>query len=95
MVFKTERDRNNAYRNTFASNQDQMVLVDILGTLGFWDTIGSANLSAEEQNALNLHAKKILERCGFWQPKNYQTILRNMLGQVAPKKKKWFERFRK
>lgn len=95
MVFKNEKDRLVAYKNTFASGQDIQVLVDILGTLGFWDTIQSSGLSEVEQNALNLHAKKILERCGFWKPENYQTILANMLGQIAPKKKRLFERSRK
>jgi len=92
MIFKTERDRQLAYKNTFSSMQGRWVLVDILGTLGFWDTIISEGLSEVEQNVLNLHAKKILERCGFWQPKNYEAILGNMLGHVAPKKKRWFER---
>lgn len=69
-----------------------MVLVDILGTLGFWDTVTSENLSEVEQNVLNLHAKKILERCGFWKPGNYMMMVSNMLGLPIPKKKRWFER---
>lgn len=88
MIFKTEKDRKNAYHNTFSSNEGRMVLVDILGTLGFWDTIIGEGLSEVEQNVLNLHAKKILERCGFWQPKNYLAIVSNMIGQTPPPKKK-------
>lgn len=73
-----------------------MVLVDILGTLGFWDTMTSENLTEAEQNVLNLHAKKILERCGFWKPGCYFPIVSGMLGIINPKKKKrWFERKRK
>ena len=88
MIFKTEKDRKNAYHNTFSSNEGRMVLVDILGVLGFWDTETSENLTIAEQNVLNLHAKKILERCGFWKPSNYLTIAANMLGLTATKKKK-------
>jgi len=72
-----------------------MVLVDILGTLGFWDTMTSEGLSEVEQNVLNLHAKKILERCGFWKPGNYIAIVSAMLGIINPKKKRWFERNKK
>ena len=86
MVFKTEKDRNNAYHNTFSTNEGKMVLVDILGMLGFWDTIQSQNLSEVEHHVLSLYAKKILNRCGFWQSEN---IVGNML---KTKKKKWFER---
>lgn len=94
MIFKTERDRNSAYYNTFSSNEGRMVLVDILGTLGFWDTITGEGLTEVEQNVLNLHAKKILERCGFWKPSNYIMIVMNMLGQITPKKKKkkWWDK---
>jgi hypothetical protein len=88
MIFKTEKDRQNAYHNTFSSNEGRLVLVDILGTLGFWDTITGEGLTEVEQNVLNLHAKKILERCGFWKPSNYMMIVSNMLGLIAPKKKK-------
>lgn len=69
--------------------------MDILGVLGFWDTIATPGLTEIEQNVLNLHAKKILERCGFWQPKNYEVIIGNMLGQVTPKKKTLFERIKR
>ena len=90
MIFKTDKDRMIAYKNTFSSNEGRMVLVDILGTLGFFDTTTSEALSVAEQNVLNLHAKKILERCGFWQPSNYFEIVSNMIGQVVPKKKHWW-----
>ena len=70
MIFKTEKDRNIAYRNTFASNEDRMVLIDILGALGFWDTVIPPNITDVEHNVLNLHAKKILARCGFWKAEN-------------------------
>ena len=63
-----------------------MVLVDILDVLHFWDTVSAPNLSGVEQNALNLCAKKILARCGFWKSEN---IVGNML---KTKKKKWYER---
>lgn len=95
MIFKTEKDRHTAYKNTFSNNQALRVLVDILGTLGFWDTIQPPGLTAEEHNVLSLHAKKILERCGFWKPGNYEAILRNMLGQTPPKKKHWWDKWRK
>ena len=95
MIFKTEQDRMMAYKNLFSSLEGRMVLVDILGALGFFDTITGEDLTVVEQNVLNLHAKKILERCGFWQPKNYQAIVANMLGQIAPKKKRWFEWLRR
>jgi len=96
MIFKTEKDRINACHNTFSSIENRMVLVDILGVLGFWDTEISEGVTEAEQNVLNLHAKKILERCGFWKPSNYLTIVSNMLGMTAPeKKKRWFERKRK
>lgn len=90
MIFKTEKDRKMAYHNTFSSNEGRMVLVDILGTLGFWDTTTSEALNEIEQNALNLHAKKILERCGFWSPSNYLAIVSNMIGLIVPKKKRWW-----
>lgn len=91
MIFNEKdkgKSRRMAYHNVFSSNEGRMVLVDILGTLGFWDTITGEGLTEVEQNVLNLHAKKILERCGFWKPGNYMMIVSNMLGQVAPKKKK-------
>jgi hypothetical protein len=94
MIFKTDKDRRLAYSNTFSTPQSLQVLVDILGVLGFWDTETGEGLTIAEQNALNLHAKKILERCGFWKPDNYEMILRNMLGKPAPKKKSWIERIR-
>lgn len=92
MIFKTKKDRQVAYQNTFSTSQDIQVLVDILGTLGFFDTITGEGLTVAEQNCLNLHAKKILERCGFWQPKNYEAIVSSMLGQPAPKKKRWLRK---
>jgi hypothetical protein len=95
MIFKTEKDRITAYRNAFSTIEGLMVLVDILGTLGFWDTIRPPNLSPEEYNALSLCAKKILGRCGFWQSDNYVNMVRTMLGVPPPKKKRWFERIRK
>lgn len=84
MIFKTdkntdaeaERDRRNAYRNVLSTNEGKMVLVDILGTLGFWDTVIPPRVSETEHNILNLHAKKILDKCGFWKPEN---IVGNML----------------
>lgn len=93
MIFKTEKDRMLAYKNTFASIEDMMVLVDILGVLGLWDTLTSENLSAAEQNVLNLHAKKILERFGIWRPGNYLEIISSMIGRTVPKKKKkhWWD----
>ena len=90
MIFKTERDRVSAYHNTFSSIEGRQVLVDILGQLGFFDTIIGEGLTEVEQNVLNLHAKKILERCGFWQEKNYETIVANMLGIRPRKKKHWW-----
>lgn len=95
MIFKTDKDRRMAYRNVFSSNEGRMVLVDILGTLGFWDTMTSEGLTEVEQNVLNLHAKKILERCGFWKPSNYIAMVANMLGLPTPKKKRFFERKQK
>lgn len=89
MIFKTEKDRHFAYRSTFSSIENLMVLVDILGVLGFFDTGINEGLTEVEQNALNLHAKKILERCGFWKPENYQAIVANMLGLLPPKKKRF------
>ena len=94
MIFKNDTDRKTAYYNTFVSGDGVRVLVDILGTLGFFDTYASKALSAEEQNALNLHAKKILERCGFWKPGNYELITKHMLGIVVPKKKGLIERLK-
>jgi len=91
MIFKTEKDRMLAYKNTFSSIRDMMVLVDILGVLGLWDTEIREGLTMAEQNLLNLHAKKILERFGFWQPSNYLAILSNMIGQIIPKKKRWWQ----
>ena len=93
MIFKTEKDRMFAYRNTFASPQSRQVLVDILGTLGFFDTKTGEGLTEVEQNVLNLYAKKILERCGFWHPKNYYMMVSNMLGRPMPeKKKRWWNK---
>lgn len=66
-----------------------MVLVDILDVLHFWDTVVAPNLSDAEQNALNLHAKRILARCGFWKSEN---IVGNML---ITRKKRWFEKRQK
>lgn len=94
MIFKTDRDRNQAYRNTFTSGDGPRVLVDILGTLGFWNTFAktSDTLTPAEQNILSLSAKQILEKCGFWKPENYEIIMRNMLGIIKPKRKKLIER---
>jgi len=89
VIFKTTKDRELAYKNLFSTLEGRMVLVDILGVLGFFDTRTGEGLTEVEQNVLNLYAKKILERCGFWQPKNYQAIVANMLGQPAPKKKRF------
>lgn len=88
MVFKTEKDRHNAYKNTFSTNEGKMVLVDILGVLGFWDTVIPPGLSETEHNVLELHAKKILDRCGLWKPEN-------IVGNMLKLKKKWYERIRK
>lgn len=88
MIFKSEKDRNNAYKNTFSTNEGRLVLIDILDVLHFWDTVVAPNLSEIEQNALNLHAKKMLVRCGFWKPKN-------IVGNMLKRKKKWFERRKK
>ena len=63
MIFKTDKDRVNAYRNTFSTLEDTRVMVDILGTLGFWETTTREGLTPVEQNVLNLYAKKILMRC--------------------------------
>jgi hypothetical protein len=76
VIFKTEKDRRNAYRNAFAPLAGKQVLVDILDCLHFWDTTVSPNLSEIEQNALNLAAKKILVRAGFWDSEN---IVGNMI----------------
>lgn len=95
MIFKTEKDRELAYRNTFSTIQGQMVLVDILGVLGFFDTRTGDGLTEVEQNILNLYAKKILEQCGFWQPKNYMAITSSMLGLIPQKKKGWWSKWRK
>ncbi len=92
MIFKTDKDRNQAYRNTFITPQSVPVLVDILGTLGFWDTSASKALTPEEQNVLNIHAKKILEKCGFWKPENYSVIMANMLGIIPQKRRRWWQR---
>lgn len=89
MIFKTDKDRNNVYRNTFSSNEGKMVLVDILDVLHFWDTVMPPNLSEVEQNALNLCAKKILAQAGFWKSEN---IVGNML---KTRKLKWYERIKK
>ena len=89
MIFKTEKDRNIAYRNVFSSNEGRMVLIDILGALGFWDTVIPPNITDVEHNVLNLHAKKILVRCGLWKPEN---IVGNMM---KTRKVKWGERIKK
>lgn len=85
MIFKTDKDRNNAYRNAFSSNEGKMVLVDILDVLHFWDTVMPPSLSEVEQNALNLCAKNILARAGFWKSEN---IVGNML-YLKNKPPKW------
>lgn len=95
MIFKTEKDKQLAYRNAFAPIQNRRVLVDILGTLGFWDVDRMGGLTEAEQNVLQRHAKKILANCGFWQPNNYEAILGSMLGQPTPKKKRWLEWLRR
>lgn len=89
MIFKTEKDQKNAYHNAFTPLEGKRVLVDILDCLHFWDTTVPPNLSEIEQNVLNLAAKKILVRAGFWESEN---IVGNML---KPKKKRWYERIRK
>lgn len=100
MIFKTDKDRNNAYRNTFFSNEGKLVLVDILDVLHFWDTVMPPSLSEVEQNALNLCAKNILARAGFWESEN---IVGTMLRTIDPKKdqvgldmtrkqRKWYKR---
>ena len=99
MIFKTEKDRHNAHHNVFSSNEGRRVLVDILGTLGFWDTGPLTGLTESEQGVLNRHAKKLLERCGFWRPENYEAIVMAFMGiRKPPKKSFWkrlFERKRK
>ena len=92
MIFKTEKDRQFAYKNTFSTNEGKQVLVDILGTLGFFDTEIGEGLTEAEQNILNLHAKKILERCGFWKPGNYMAITGSMLGLIPQRKKRWLRK---
>ena len=87
MIFKSDTDRKVAYHNTFSTGDGVRVLVDILGTLGFFDTSASDALSVEEQNILNLYSKRILERCGFWKPGNYERVVKSMLGIVEPKRK--------
>lgn len=92
MIFKTEKDRINSYRNVFSSNEGRMVLVDILATLGFWEIDALKHLTVVEQNILNLYAKKILMRSAG---EEFGMIVANMLRQSSSKKKRWFKWLRK
>ena len=86
MIFKTEKDREQAYKNLFSSVQGKMVLVDVLDALHFWDTVMPPNLTEVELNAFNMCAKKILARGGFWDSEH-------IVGSMArPKKKRWWKR---
>lgn len=91
MIFKNDKDRTNAYRNTFGTNQGRRVLVDILGMLGFFKTNIPEGLTPVEVNVLNLYAKKILMLAAG---EEFGTIVTNMLVQ-PPKKKGLFERILK
>lgn len=94
MIFKTDKERERAYRNAFSNPQNIEVLVDILGELRFWNTFEKANdpLTPVERNILNLSAKRILEKCGFWKPENYNIITANMLGIIPQKRRRWWQR---
>lgn len=94
MIFKADKARERAYRNAFSNAQNIEVLVDILGTLGFWDTFEKTGegLTPVERNVLNLSAKKILEKCGFWKPENYAIITANMLGIIPKKRRRWWQK---
>ena len=54
MIFKTDKDRNNVYRNILSTNEGKMMLIDILDVLHFWDTAMPPTLSEVEVNILNL-----------------------------------------
>ena len=88
MMFKTSKDREIAYRNTFASLEQKRVLVDILGTLGFFETTIPEGMTPAEQNVLNLRAKKILMLAAG---EEFGTIVSSALG-LRPKKKSLWER---
>lgn len=90
MIFKTEKDQHNTYTNLFSTLEGRMVLVDILATLGFWETDAIEGLTPVEQNVLNLYAKKILMRAAG---DDFGKILDRVL--VPKVKKKWFERKKK
>ena len=85
MMFKDQKDREIAYRNTFASLAGKRVLVDILGTLGFFETKITDDLTPAEQNILNLKAKKILMLAAG---EEFGTIVNIILG-VKPTKTLW------
>ena len=87
MMFKTSKDREIAYRNTFASLDGKRVLVDILGTLSFFETTLREDMTPVEQNVLNLRAKKILMLAAG---EEFGTIVNIILG-LKPKKKRWWE----
>lgn len=86
MIFKTEKDREIAYRNIFSTIEGRMVLVDILDGLHFWDISKSPNRTDVEMNILNLCSKNILNLANFWHPKN---IVGNMLTPKKKKKRWW------
>ncbi len=85
MMFKTSKDREIAYRNTFTSLDGKRVLVDILGTLGFFETTIPEDMTPAEQNILNLRAKKILMLAAG---EEFGTIVNSALG-LKPKRKKF------
>ncbi len=91
MIFKTEKDKTNAFRNTFGTTQGRMVLVEILGMLEFFETNVREGMTPVEQNVLNLYAKKILMLAAG---EEFGTIVNSALG-LKPKKKTIFERIGK
>ena len=91
MIFKDPKAREIAYRNTFTSLDGKRVLVDILGTLGFFETTIPEDMTPAEQNILNLRAKKILMLAAG---EEFGTIVNSALG-LKPKKKTIFERIGK